>query len=44
MKGKLHGIIFSYEKRSGMRELTESRMPGATVSSTSSSAAWSTPA
>ena len=27
MKGKLHGIIFSYEKRSGLRELTESRMP-----------------
>lgn len=27
MKSKLHGIIFSYEKRSGMRELTESRMP-----------------
>ena len=27
MKSKLHGIIFSYEKRSGLRELTESRMP-----------------
>ena len=27
MKGKLHGIIFSYEKRSGLRELTEARMP-----------------
>ena len=26
MKG-LHGIIFSYEKRSGLRELTEARMP-----------------
>ena len=27
MKGRLHGIIFSYEKRSGLRELTEARMP-----------------
>ena len=27
MKGKLHGIIFSYEKRSGLREMTEARMP-----------------
>ena len=26
MKG-LHGVIFSYEKQSGMRELTEARMP-----------------
>ena len=26
MKG-LHGIIFSYEKRAGLRELTEARMP-----------------